>query len=153
MNVIRNSDIVGLWNTIEAIKSKQLSLSTKIAYALARNRRKIQDIIDSIQEAAKPSEQFLEYDKKRNDIVVKHTKSNGDGSSIIDHDNMRRELDALEGVFDEVLKKEKEKQKEVSKLLKEEATIELYRMPLEAFPDTTTTDIIDGLLPMLDHKT
>jgi deoxyhypusine synthase len=91
----------------------------KFAYALNKNKRLIKKEVNRIYDIVKPSEKYLEYDKKRIDMAKKHAKVDENGEPLVENEkyvmkNKRKfnsELKKLQEEYGDAFKEQQEKER------------------------------------------
>ncbi len=152
-NGLTKSDILILWQTLNILPSVE---SFQVGYALARTRRFIKDEVEALQEAIKPSADFLEYDRKRLELCERLAKKDDKGNPVISgtqyvFDNpqeFQEELTKLNEEYQEVLTKRDEQIAAFNKALLEPAGCQVFMVKASKMPDSLAP-FADGLLPMI----
>lgn len=123
----------------------------KFAYALLKNKNKIEPKYELLKERFKkledeiaPIPEYDEYDKKRVELAKKHSRKNEDGSvkikihpqfqteqyDIIDVKKFEDELNVLKEEYKDAIEKKEEQEKELNsekdKIFDEEVEIEIH---------------------------
>ena len=78
---LRRSQVVSLSKILKSMASK--SFDFKIAYAIAKNKKVIQDEVDAIEEASKASPEYEEYAKEHVALLRKHAKKDDKGNPVV----------------------------------------------------------------------
>lgn len=78
--VMKRSEVFSLWVALNHIKKE---FGFKVAYAISKNKKKLQEEIDSVNEAVKPKPEFEEYDKERVELAKKHSSKDAAGQPVV----------------------------------------------------------------------
>ena len=78
---LKRSQVVSLGKILKSMSSK--SFDFKIAYAIAKNKKVIQDEIDAIEEASRVSPEYEEYAKEHVALLRKHAKKDDKGNPVV----------------------------------------------------------------------
>lgn len=149
MAKIQKRDVRNLARGINAAGMLQgQKFDQHFTYALSRNKRKIRDMVESINESEKAK--LLKYNEAIDKLNEKYGKKSEADNIVMNNTgvvvdpehyyNYNKELNALE-------KKHKEDIDENDKFLKEEESLELYMLLNKYFPDLDA-GIADFLYPI-----
>ena len=149
-------DILTLFNAIDALGHLK---GVKFTYGMAKNINILKPEVESLQEAAKGSDEFLAYEKSRGELLEKYAKKDEDNKSVIV--NNEYVLEDQKGFDTEFNKLRKENKKvlddrqtqidEVDKLLKEETTIKLYKIKVDDIPEDITTKQMNSIFDLIEE--
>jgi predicted DNA binding protein len=124
-----------------------LKCTFKFSYAIAKNKRKIKDIIEEYEAALTPSEKYSEYEEKRVALARKLAKKDEDGQPIIKNSafliepneqvKFEKELAVIKSEYTEEVEKYELKQKGYIKALNEEVEIEFHMINEDDLPELT----------------
>ena len=138
---------------------KHFPASIKFTYALARNRARLAPAVGAWEQACFPRPPYQEYDARRVEVCREFClKDEGgapriEGQQFIMDPARREEFEAamaeLRREYAEALTDREAQLREAEALLEEPADVELYRLPLEHFPDGLTLVQMNGLMPMV----
>lgn len=135
----------------------------KFAYAVARNKAKIQGEIEAITAAQKASPEFAEFEEKRIELAKKYAKKNDKGEfelidgpegksfSVEDKDGFNKEFESLKAEYKETLDAREKQKVDFENLLKEEIELDLYTIPFSSVPEDIKADQMSGLLPIIEE--
>ncbi len=154
-NGLTKSDIFILWQTLNAIPGVE---SFVVGYAMARTKRFIKDEVEAMQEAIKPSADYLEYDRKRVELCERLSKKDDNGKSIVlgggyvfdNPQEFQIELAKLDKKHREVLNKREEQIAAFNKAMLESAESKVFMVKASKMPDSLGS-FADGLYPMIDY--
>jgi len=111
--------------------------NVKLAYALAKNLKRIKRELECIQEATKPSKEYAEFDRRRDAIAAGMAQKNKAGEPvtyngqyvILNQDALDKALAPLREEFSVTIKEHKQKLSGVDDLLDEEVPFKFYTVP------------------------
>lgn len=72
-----------LQNLHEGLKETSKLQGAKFAYAVAKNKKLIEDEVSALNEGITPAERYAEYDTKRVDLAKEHSKKDKKGAPVI----------------------------------------------------------------------
>lgn len=135
----------------------------KFAYAIMKNKNKVDSYIKNLEFKYREKKEFLEYQDELRKAVVKHAKKKEDGSyeTTLSYETGKPEQvyvigdqKALDAENKELKKKfataikEREKQiKSFEKEVDKEADIKLHL--IESVPENITANQLEGILPLI----
>ena len=123
---MKNGEFVTLFNGLTAVQQLK---GVKFGLLVSKNIRVIQEELKDIEEASKPTEEFLELSQKMNVLM---NQKDDEAIAKLEKEN-KKLVDAR-----------KEQLEEVDKLLLEETEIELHAIPEDCLPiDITGEQIIN----------
>ncbi len=152
-NGLTKSDILVLWQTLNEIPPVGIF---QVGYAFARTKRFIKDEVEDLQEAIKPSADFVEYDRKRLELCERLAKKDDKGNPVISgvqyvFDNpqeFQEELTKLNEEYQEVLTKRDEQITAFNQAMKDSAESRVFKIKASKMPDSLAP-FAEGLSPML----
>lgn len=137
---------------LQAINACGNLSGVKIAYSLNKNKKLITAELETLQEAIKPNEKFLEYDKKRIETCKKYAdRENGepkmkDNNFIItDRKEFDKEIEKLNKDNKEILDEREKQGKEFNELLKKESTFAPYMVDYKELPESISVSQLSGI--------
>lgn len=123
---MKNGEFVTLFNGLTAVQQLK---GVKFGLLVSKNVRTIQEELKDIEEASKPSKEFLELSQKMNVLM---NQKDDDAIAKLEKENK------------ELVDARKQQLEEVDKLLLEETEIELHAIPEDCLPaDITGEQIIN----------
>ena len=123
---MKNGEFVELFNGLTAVQQLK---GVKFGLLVSKNIRVIQEELKDIEEASKPTEEFLELSQKMHVLM---NEKNDEAIAKLEEENK------------ELVDARKEQLEEVDKLLLEETEIELHAIPEDCLPtDITGEQIIN----------
>jgi len=123
----------------------------KFAYCMAKNKKKIDEEIEFIKEFIKPSEEYLDYDRKRIELAkscakVKDGKEevavkDGVESYVMENqEDFNKKVKELQEEYNDALEGRKKQIEDYGKLIEEEIEIELCKIKEKNLPEDITTN-------------
>ncbi len=144
----------------------------KFVQAVSLNKRKLENILESLKDMEKFSEEYTEYIKNREEVLVKFAKKDADGNPIetISYVNgsqqmsytipgisdksspASKELKKLEDKYKEAIDGRKKQIDEAKKVLSDEADFKPVTVPWSMIPRGLTPEAMDGVLYMIEEE-
>ena len=155
---MKNSDIMDLYQGL--VGTSNLT-GVKFCYAIARNIKKLEAVVESVQIASIPPEIFKEYEQERRQFAQKSSKKDEKGNPVTEVVNdvkrfVMSDSNAFEAGFKvikekhkEALQKRKEQLEEVRELLKVETEIDLFTIPTSCIPEEVNTKQMTAIMPII----
>jgi len=177
-------DCITMYNALSAIKQPEFAdikdlpdreryiFHMNFAHAVAANKRKLKDAVDSLQEASKPSEDYDKYTEKRDKILQRYAVKDAEGAprermnilpgglrqkSYIVPDmadpssQASKAIAKLERDSKEVINIRKKQEKDFEKKLKEDAgDLKLELVRWSQIPAGMQPFWMDGIIFMID---
>lgn len=155
---IKNKEVLEIMGMISRLQENELPL--KFSYGLSKNSRILEPETKTLQEAMKPDEKFLEYDKKRVDLAKKHASKDKKGKPIVNdnqyqlenEEKFESEFENLKEKHKDTIEKQKQKQDEMNDLLEQETEISAYQISIKSFPQKIIGNYLKILLPFIKEK-
>ena len=129
---MKNGEFVELFNGLTAVQQLK---GVKFGLLVSKNIRVIQEELKDIEEASKPTEEFLELSQK-----VQALMNQKDDEAIAKLEEENKEL----------VDARKEQLAEIDKLLLEETEIELHAIPEDCLPTDITGEQIINIDKIID---
>lgn len=131
--------------------------STKFNYAVIKNKKRLLEEVESIEEVNAASSEFMAYEQKRVKLCESHAKKGEDGKPLIEQDNFvledkekfDKEFKALSEEHKEVVEARKEQTKQVQELLEQPSDVKLHKIKLEELPEDLEAATVEAILPMI----
>jgi len=145
-------DLLLLWNTLNNLKYDESQKQyIKFKYMVARNKLKLKPEIEIIQELAKLSPEFTEFNEKRVEICKEFSRKDENGEAIlinnnydiIDRKRFNETIETLKDKYKDIIQKEEEQSKEIEAMLDENIDIEISKVSLEEIPGDLEQGVID----------
>jgi hypothetical protein len=154
-------DLINLNNAItRAMENKDIGL--KVSYALNKNYKHIQSILDSFEKAKNNNKRFKEFQEKRIELAKHYSRKDDKGSPIVINKKLSPgqslpefdivEVYAYEQAFN-TLKKEYE-DVQPDKFLEEVVELEhpIYKISIKEFPMTFNLTFIRAMIKETDAE-
>lgn len=156
---MNNRELFGFMAGLQSVGDLR---GVKFAYAVAKNSRLVAEEIKALQEANKPDEGLLAFDRARVALCVEHAekdeagkpKTNGAGYSIAaDRQALfDASLTALREGHAEALERREGQRREFDALLDEDTDVELHRVAEEHLPEDITGAQLTAILDMVAEE-
>jgi len=150
---VKRKELVELWGLIE--QHRKIKNSVKFSYWLAKNRKRIQPEIESLEEAIESSRRYKEYDTERARIAKFYADKDENGKPIIQNSSyvvieklneFNSELNILKEKYKDEVEKRDKQIEEYNNLLEEEIEFEGFKIKLEDLPDGIEPVFIEVLM-------
>jgi hypothetical protein len=136
-----------LYTYIQALAELADLKGVKFAYAVIKNKKKIEEEIKIIEETIKPSDDFSKYEQERIQICVVNSEKKEDGSAvivdnkykIIDMEKFNTELEELRSNYTDTIKDRESQIADYNNLLEEDLDMTFFKigendLPLDITP-------------------
>lgn len=160
---LKNYQIMDLAEGFMRIAKMNIKSNKKFSYAIILNDERIQPNVKAVINIAKPSDEYKEYEDKRNEIISKYADVDGDGNIILkdnrwvifkesEKDLAVKELSNLNDEYVDVIDKRNEDIKEYNDLIESEEEINIHMVKLDDIPSEIGEDLflMKLLVPMID---
>ena len=146
-----------LTNLLQGINSINLT-GVKFNYALLKNKKKIQEELETLKTVIKPDKKVEEFEKARIELCKEYCENDKNGKEIIKQgkfvglENNKAftiAIDKLKETYKETLDKKDAQVKEYYKLLEEEVEIEMHQVALNEVPKEITTKQLESILVII----
>lgn len=150
-----NEQILNLYKSLKSLKLP----GAKFAYAVARNINILDPYVKSLQNAIAMSEDYTNFEKDRWELVKKYAKRDEKKKIVmldaenVDIDDVKtfdKEVAKLQKEYKKVIADRKTQHKDFEKLLKEEVSVELYKVAHKDIPDAITSDQMSAIFEIID---
>jgi len=150
---VKRKELVELWGLIK--QHRKIKNSVKFSYWLAKNRKRIQPEIESLEEVIESSRRYKEYDMERVRIAKFYADKDENGKPIIQNSSyvvieklneFNSELDILKEKYKDEVEKRDKQIEEYNNLLEEEIEFEGFKIKLEDLPDGIEPIFIEVLM-------
>ena len=116
---------------VQELKGKEFSL------AVGKNISIIRDSLKDVEEAGKPSEEFMDLAQEVNNIANESKEDS------------KEQIDALEKENEELVKSRREQMDSVNKMMEDSIEIELYPLTEECLPEDITAKQINNIIKLI----
>jgi hypothetical protein len=154
---VKKRDILGIYNCLEMIKIDGEKVPVKYAYFIAKTKSLIDSEVKALKTVITPSPMFMEYDKKRFDIINKYVeKDENDEPVFINNatykikpqyvDTLNSEIDVLQNEYEDVISNNSKLQAEINELLSEQVEVDLFKIRFDDLPSKIDQFIMNMVL-------
>jgi len=163
LKTLKNSQILDLAEAFMRIGKMNIVSTKKFSYAVVLNDDAIRSNVKAITNIANPSESYVEYEQKRNEIIAKYADFDADGKILlVDNrwvvfkdgmkDTASNELNILNAEYSEIIEKRNADIDEYNELLDSEVQLNIQMVDIEHIPDEIGEDIflMKMLMSMID---
>ena len=123
--------IYGLF-TVQELKGKKFSL------IVSKNIAILKDFLKDLEEAGKPSEEFIVIAEQVNAIANKN------------EEDAKEQIDKLEEDNKELVEDRRKQMAKVEKMMKEDTSVELHPLSEDVLPEDITAQQINKLIKIID---
>lgn len=154
---MKNKDLFSLY---QGLKSVGKLVGVTFGYAVNKNLRTVKNELELLEETLKPSEQFLEFRKKQEEIVKKYAKKDEKGEFVIENFNydikgseeeVAKEIKPLREEYKEVLEAREAQEKAYNELLEKESDFKPYTVKKEDLPKEITGDQMASIFDIIEE--
>ena len=143
-----------LYNHLQSLDLVKDMKGVKFAYAVIKNKKKIEEEIKIFEEVIKPNVLFEEYERKRIALCEVHSEKDVDGRPVIvgdkykliDVDLFNSELELLKTNYKDVIDERINQINEYNQILDEDISLEVTKINFNDLP----TDITPKQLESID---
>jgi hypothetical protein len=147
-----------LYSYIQALIDVNDLKGVRFAYAVIKNKKKIEEEIILLEEVIKPNILFEEYEKKRVSLCEVHAEKDEhnkpviimDEYKLVDLDKFNEELDLLKNEYKEVVDERIRQINEYNKLLDEDIIIDFIKINFNELPDNITAKQLENINFMVE---
>lgn len=147
-----------LYDLLAGLESVKGLKGVKFAYARAKNKKLVLDEIQLFEESIKPSDKFLEYNKKRIELCEKYCQKDKENNPIIKNNKycglernneFEKEIELLNEESKEVINEKKGLEEEYNKMLMEEIELNFHKILLDDVPIDITGQQLELIMPII----
>jgi len=161
VKVIR-SELIRLFDVLERSRSK--TFNRKLAYALSRTKQFWSSEITAFSKFQQPSDEFVEYEKKRMELLEKYGKKDKEGNLVVvqngrvsfgatrDKEMFDVAMNLLEEEYKDCIDNRNGQIKEVSEMLMDEVEVAVYQIPFEMIPEEVDFELMEVLTLMIKEE-
>ncbi len=147
-----------LYNSFQALDVVKDLKGVKFAYALLKNKKKIEEEIKIFEEIIKPNSKFEEYEMQRIKLCELHSEKNEDGTPVIigdrykliDENVFNKELEILKLDYKEFIDERMKQINEYNKMLDEDINIEIIKIKFDDIPSNISAKELEDIQFMVD---
>jgi vacuolar-type H+-ATPase catalytic subunit A/Vma1 len=155
---IKRKDLLNVYFAIKSL-SNTSDYSKWFVYLITETEEKIKNVVSAILSVSKPKDEYLEYEKLRDQIIKKYAERNDDDEFIIDNDyikiderykdQIQDEFKNLDLEYNDVTEVRKKDVAEYKELLNSEIDVDLEQIDFKYFPDNISKKIYLALKPLI----
>jgi hypothetical protein len=149
---LKKKDLVTILNLFALLSNSESSVNFSVT--VYKNKKLIEESLVDLKDLYVPCPQFIDYEKKRQNLLTRYCQYDNNGRPIINNgefmikDNLQDEfsekVDKLKSSYKEVIDEQMEKVQALQDKLEEEIEIALYQFRLEDLPKVVTPSIIEA---------
>lgn len=118
--------------TVQELKGKKFSL------IVSKNIAILKEFLKDLEEAGKPSEEFIVIAEQVNEIANKN------------EEDAKEQIDKLEEDNKELVEERRKQMAKVEEMMKEDASVELHSLSEDVLPEDITAQQINKLIKIID---
>lgn len=157
------TEVIKLFNTIATLA--ETKMNSKAAYGLIKNKKLLEkeiEIVKELQTKFSPSPEFLEYNKKRLDILEENSKKDENQKPLMREDHLGRSFDLeddkeefvkekieeLREEYKETIEEQEKIENDFNSLMEEEVSFDFFQILVSNLPDLNmrTMEIIECMI-------
>lgn len=161
---MKNKDLFDLQIVLDEIVKTNYKAKVSFSFAIIKNKKAIELRVEELKEAIKPSEDFMEYDKERIELLKEHSqdekgniKTKDIGNGNIEYliqpskaDSFKKEIDVLKEKHKVALEERDIKEKEIEEFLEKEVEdLDIKKIAPELIPDEFKTTHLERIFILL----
>jgi len=156
-----------LYKHLGALTSLSNIPSTKLSYAVFKNKKKLESEIKDIEANHITNPDFKNFENARIDLCKKHTGKDDQGNfaikremkngvikesyNITDMDKFNADFEALKIEFKDVIARQEINDKAYNDFLNTDIDFEFYKIDFNSLPDNLTTEQLESIEPFLSE--
>jgi hypothetical protein len=154
---LKKREILGIYGAMTQIGNQKADVN--FAYAIAKNKKTLEPEVTALQEAGKPSEEYIAYENERMKIATKYAQKDEKGNPVMKGNGLfiepanvagfDKESEKLNDKHKKVIAEQEKRNKDVETLLNTEMTVELYPIKFDSVPKEITPLVVEILLPLI----
>lgn len=153
---MKNIDVIKLNNALGVVGKL---IGVKFAYAVNRNINVLKPIMESIQKAVAPKEEYEAYEKGRISLAEKMATKGKDKKPLIENNQyvlddteaFDKELKKLQTIHKKAIDDRKQQEKEAEKLAEEEVKVELFKVKMSDIPPMISVEQMAGIYQLIEE--
>lgn len=160
---MKNSEVIEIYRNLERI-SKGTYKGIEFSFAVLKNKKVFKEYVDTLQETVKPSEEFLEYEKARIDLLKElstdesgEVKTRDIGGGNIEYlileenkDKFQKKLASLKKKHKTSIDEHDKKVESYNDFLSKDATIEAVTISKGSLPDDLKITDLEGIFELIE---
>lgn len=153
--ITKFKEVVNLYGALNSLGGK--AFNVRVAYAISKNKQKVQKEIDAFNEALKPTEAFKTYEKERIALAKLHSKKDDTGNPVTkmtpvgelfvmeNQLNYDKLLNELQEKHKEAVEEHKERLRQRDEMLEDTITLDLHGVKLSDLPETMSVSEMEAV--------
>jgi hypothetical protein len=151
---------VDLFRLREGLNDVSNLKGVKFAYVVLKNKKIVEEEIETLQKSVEMSLQFQEFERKRIGLCEQFSEKNKDGSPIIiinaysipDRETFESEVSQLKNKYLECVLEREKQLREYDKLLNEESDVinRLSKININNVPDDISATQLDAIKEIIE---
>jgi hypothetical protein len=131
----------------------------KFSYALLRNRDIVEREAKPIRELQKPSDEIMEYEKKRKGLCEDYADKDKNDEPIVENNNYKipddkfeefeEKVEELKEEYKEAIEEHEGKNEEIMKILEDKVELDFHQVSMKHLPDVISPYELDVLRVMI----
>lgn len=155
---ITNERLIRLWNVLSELGKEKSDV--KFAYAIAKNKKRVEPEINALTDAQKLTDEFQAYEKKRIEICNEMCKKDDDGNNVTDNGEFKiedkpkfnKKIEKLQKEYKEDIDEQKKRIDDFNDILKAKVEMDFYNIKAEYLPKDIKPDHLELLLDFLEGE-
>jgi hypothetical protein len=151
---------VDLFRLREGLNNVSNLKGVKFAYVVLKNKKIVEEEIETLQKSIEMSEQFQEFERKRIGLCEQYSEKNKDGSPIIvnnaynipDREKFEIEVAGLKSQYLDCVSERESQLREYDKLLKDDTDVlgKLSKININHIPDDISATQLDSIKEIIE---
>jgi hypothetical protein len=150
---MKKKDLLSLNNALMMLEGRQFPV--KFSYFIAKNKVLLKSEITALNEAQKPSAEFVAFDTARATLAHDLADRDEKGQARVENNNFiiiekvdefKEKLDALKKENEEVIKAQEQKIKDFGDLLEEDIKFDGPKVNFNDIPPTVEPSVLEALI-------
>lgn len=153
---VKRSDLFLMQNAVNALA--HVKGSCKFAYALAKNKKFLDDEVNLMREGVNPKQDFIAYEKARIALCEKFAEKDendkpkiagGQYQGLENNKKFQAEMGKLVEEYKEKIEERKAQLESFNEMIKEEVELEMWAIKLGEIPNEISADQIGVLTSLI----
>ena len=157
--VLKNKDLLRFRNGLKAVGDYR---GIKFAYAVVKTLRLVETELADLQKSNTWGDEYKEYDKQRQELVMKYAKKDKEGKAITfqdgaalktyieDEDVFNAMLKKLRAKYAKAVKEQEAKDVEFEKFLEKPAAVKVHTVPEDLIPKDISAKHLQGIFEIVE---
>jgi len=150
---MKKRDLLKLNGALTSIEGRPFSV--KFSYFIAKNKVMIKNEFNILEEIRKPSEKYMEYDRKRAELASELADRDDKGQPKIENNNFviienfdkfKEMLESMKKTYSKAIKEQEQKMKDFEALLNENIDYCGPKIDFKDIPETIEPSVLEVLI-------